>query len=474
MDNGANATRDAWRAIIEDWLSQGQEPEARLPAFEQTLLFRQALRTSAEPPAHVAARLFEDALKRLEQSNGPAARLLCLRYQRGKSVYQVIAELGIGESSFYRLRNEGIDELADQLADADQQARLNYRRLIENRLEWNADTSFFGQTPHLQALLPLLTMPQPPWLICIEGIGGIGKTTLADRLVRQLLAGTDFVDFAWVSARPQAGLQLPALPAFGDAGVTTDSLLESLAGQLLDRPPSAPPLPPNRLLLMLQERLRQQAYLVVIDNLETVEDLAGLLPVIRRLAAPTKFLLTSRYSLFDEGDVYSHRLYELDEEDAARLIRHEAAQRNVTQLVNAADETMSAIYATVGGNPLALRLVVGQSYMHDLAMVLHDLQAAQGRTADQLYNYIYRRAWERLSEPARQSLIALAVTSGRGASLDHLKRLTGLASGDLSTALSELVARSLLDSRGDLPERRYTIHSLTRSFVLTQVGKWGV
>ena len=65
-------------------------------------------------------------------------------------------------------------------------------------------------------------------------------------------------------------------------------------------------------------------------------------------------------------------------------------------LVAASDETLHPIFETVGGNPLALRLVVGQTTVHALPDVLDALRLARGRTVEQLYTFIYRQAWENL------------------------------------------------------------------------------
>jgi len=39
------------------------------------------------------------------------------------------------------------------------------------------------------------------WVIAIEGLGGIGKTALADAVVRQLIETQSYDEIAWVSAQ---------------------------------------------------------------------------------------------------------------------------------------------------------------------------------------------------------------------------------------------------------------------------------
>ncbi len=96
---------------------------------------------------------------------------------------------------------------------------------------------------------------------------------------------------------------------------------------------------------------------------------------------------------------------ELQEADALAMLRHEARLRNLSALAQAEDDQLRPIYRTVGGNPLALRLVLGQTLVHGLADILDDLTAAHGEAAESLYTYIYRRAWNNLGETERRTLL---------------------------------------------------------------------
>jgi hypothetical protein len=126
----------------------------------------------------------------------------------------------------------------------------------------------------------------------------------------------------------------------------------------------------------------------VIDNLETVTDYQALLPTLRELANPSKFLLTSRHSLRAHPDVFCLNLEELNQADTIRLIRYEAKVRGLSMLLNADDTQLQRIYEVVGGNPLALKLVIGQIAVLSLSQVLENLKQAQGKEIDALYTYI--------------------------------------------------------------------------------------
>ena len=157
-------------------------------------------------------------------------------------------------------------------------------------------------------------------------------------------------------------------------------------------------------------------------------------------------------------------------------MRTEANVRNNAALTAASDAELLPIYTTVGGNPLALRLVVGQTHVHGLSHVLADLHAARGHSVEQLYHYIYWQAWHALDEVAQQTLLMMPLVTEAGGDLAFLTAMaTGanLSAAAVSDALTRLVGLSLVDSRGGLHERRYTIHALTRTFLQEQVLKWG-
>ena len=86
--------------------------------------------------------------------------------------------------------------------------------------------------------------------------------------------------------------------------------------------------------------------------------------------------------------------------------------------------------------------------------------------------YIYRQAWDDLDELARAVFLAMPLVTNRGGTLASLADVTELDTIEVGDVLNRLVALSLVDSRGDLHQRRYTIHRLTRAFLLEQVVAW--
>ena len=390
-------------------------------------------------------------------------------------------ELGVGPSVetvelYEEIRDGDVRFKIDDLRGSTKQPAVvinqssikNRQSKILSRLDPLPDQKLFGIERAKSRLLEVLLTRDRPWLVAIDGIGGIGKTTLATALVHEFIETDRFDNIAWISAkqeefRPAVGIAETGRPAL-DAESLTDGLLE----QLMERPPLTASSDEKRATLM--NLLKEEQLLVIVDNLESVADYQALVPYLRQLANPSTFLITTRLTLQSYSDIFCYSLTELGEEEAIAFLRHEAGVRNIARLVDATQAQFENIYHVVGGNPLALQLVMGQVRFLALAQVLENLQEAQGKKIDQLYVYIYWQAWEMLDEASRQLFLSMpAVDDG---TFMELSFASALDPDDLQEALSRLMDLSLVQIRGDLDEPRYRLHRLTETFLMNEVLKW--
>ncbi len=370
----------------------------------------------------------------------------------------------------YKLGQSELQELfpTDGLQISASANPLSASQTTLKRLALLPDQHLFGVNQDQQRLRQLLEQPRAPWLIAIDGIGGIGKSSLAAALIREIIPTDRFYDMAWVSAKqekflPQTGLEPIHRPAL-DTDTLTNLLLEQLDPNLsLARPAEEKK-------VLLTHLLKKQPYLIVVDNLETVVDYQTLLPFLRQLAQPSKFLLTSRHSLFAYADVFCLSLRELNWADTLALLQYEAEMRGIAALTNASETHLRDIYEVVGGNPLALKLVVGQLYVLPLSQVLENLKEARSKTIDDLYTYIYWQAWHALDETSQQVLLVMPLA--QGGTFDQLTTVSEIKADELNPALEHLARLSLVEVGGDLEQRRYRIHRLTETFLLNEVVKW--
>ena len=284
------------------------------------------------------------------------------------------------------------------------------------------DQRLFGVDEARAKLESLLLQPGRPWLIAIDGLGGLGKTSLAHALALAMLGSHRFYDVAWVSARQEEYLPEGVLRRVIQPALTAQTFVDTLLTQL--DPGLGLTRSGDEKQAILSRWLKAKPYLVVVDNLETAEDYQSLLPLLHQLANPTKFLLTTRSSLRTRANVHSYSLRGLNEEDTYALLWYEAEVRGIAMLAQASPESLGRIYQVVGGNPLALKLVAGQLSVLPLPQVLDNLRRADTQSIEHLYLYMYWQAWEMLSEAGKQTLAVMPLAqegtvgaSGRAAAV---------------------------------------------------------
>lgn len=410
--------------------------------------------------------LLTEAMKKIGADH---AALLERRFIDNVPVLKLAHDGNVAESTFHRWQDKAIEALAAVIYEQEQDERQRHQARLESRLEAPTYTTLFGVDQQLDTLAELLHPTAPTTIIAITGLGGMGKTALADALTRRLIAKDLWAEVGWVTARQTVFDPIGQWKNVKHPALTTDQLVSNLHEQLFNVNIHRVSMPPEAALVNVEQQLRKLPHLIVIDNLETVIDLESLLPILRRLASPTKFLLTTRHNLY--GEVIAHlNVPELTEADALRLVRHEAQLRNLTDVVNAADADLQPIYATVGGNPLALRLIVGQLHIYPLDTILVDLRSVRGATQEKLYDFIYQQAWQSLSEQERTTLLALLMAQQPIHSLEMLVNDSQLRQAEVQQALARLVTLNLVESRGGLRERVYSLHGLTRTFLHEVLG----
>jgi len=431
-------------------------------------LFRQARPKESGDTRQVINEILLEGLKVLEVEHKEDAELLRRRFLDGMAMRPVANRFNIGEATAYRRQKEAIRRLSRILETQELEARETHRLLLEKRLGAPPAAPLIGIERQLQTLLKTVSSSAAPWLVSIEGLGGIGKTALAYTLSHQPDLTSHFYDVAWVSAKQQEFLPGHGLETEVKPALSVEALIDALLEQLDETIPRTQPPAHKRLALL--DLLKQAPYFIIIDNLETIEDYQTLLPALRQLVNPSKVLLTSRHSLRACPEIFCLTLSGFDQANTVRFIRQEAELRGLSILANASEAQLKSIHQVVGGNPLALRLVVGQVSMLPLSRVLENLRQSRGRQNNELYTHIYWQAWRMLDQISQQ--IFLCMPLAQNGTLEQLLALSQLEVEPLCRALKQLIRLSLVQDEGNLEERRYMIHRLTETFLLQEAIKW--
>lgn len=404
-----------------------------------------------------------DAIEALAEHDEMAAQVLRLRFSNDDTLLMVGYRLNISEYTVSRTQRAAIESLAGILATQEKALRRERILTIEAHLPPASYSELFGFDDALEEIMNQLLTEESPWVLAIVGIGGIGKTSLTDAIVRRLIGRFHFTDVIWLRVNPQTMSGRSQSP-----GLAFESLISDLAGRL----GLAESAPAEEQLRLVRGRLKEAPYLVVIDNIESDAETAYLVSHLNDLAQPGKFLLTSRPRLPDGAAVYQYSVSELGQGDALALLRHHARELGKAIVTDATDEQLVAVYELTGGNPLALKLVVSLLDLLPFSVLLEGLAHSQPGPIEDLYRYIYWQSWQALSENGRRLLQAMPLLAESGGQPDYLAVISGLDGIDLWPALQELRGRSLVEVQGTLEEKRFGLHRLTETFLRTEIIDW--
>ncbi len=314
----------------------------------------------------------------------------------------------------------------------------------------------------MEKVISQLLAPESPWLVALAGIGGIGKTSLADQIARQIIPTLRFEEIYWLDVAPGT-----LSGQFSSPQTTFQSLLSNLLLQLFPHT-TIPAATDEQRLTAVRRSLKERPTLVIVDNLETVSDMALLMNSLFDLANPSKFLLTTRVQISRQASVFPIAVDELTLADAGAFIRYQAQETGIEAVAEATDEDIADIYQLTGGNPLALKIVVSLLDMMPLDAILDGLKTDHPKEVAKMYRRIYWQAWRALSDDARRLLKAMPLV-GDAADAEYLTQISQLSQGALWRAVEELRQRSLLEVYGGLREKQYRVHPLTNSFLQTEI-----
>ncbi len=373
---------------------------------------------------------------------------------------------GMTARSFRRRVSAGIALLTESLHREEISKRERNRFFhLTRHLPTPDYRTLVGVQQTAEEIAAQLATENGPRFVSLEGIGGIGKTALAQEITRKLATHNTLTDVAWISARQERLTPDGELVPIHDPACSLEDVVGRLAGQLGQHHLAG--LSAEDKLERLRPLLNTTSYLVVVDNLETLDDTRTLLPALAPLGGATRFLLTSRQSLAQYEFTHTFTLAPLSLADSQSLINGELKRRGRATVSEMAQ--VQQLYDLVGGLPLALKLVAAQLAFLPLAHVLEGLKQADAHTPEAMYTYIYRHNWLQLGSSARDLLLTMLTISPDGEDATWIYRASGLSRPRFDQALTTLLAHSLLEVTGAAGNPIYRLHRLTATFLHTEI-----
>ena len=312
---------------------------------------------------------------------------------------------------------------------------------------------------HLLTLLKLLKDNDGPSLISIDGLGGIGKTSLVAELSRRAVAANLFQDVLGETAKQEILADDEIIQLKGSI-LGYENLLDALASQLqlwdlftMDAKDKE---------TIISQILRQNRHLVFVDNLETVENANALVARLRNILGTSRAIITTRQKVHFNF-AHSFTLEGLDLDDSLLFMRSAAEKLDVKQILDAGRKTLMEIFELTGGSPLAMKLAVAQAKFLELDRIFGQMRKANNN----LYFFIFKESWEQLSRLAKNTLVYVGKTAVVSVSIQELSDAEFTdKEDDLIKSIDQLVNYSLFNVSYLDRQIRYSIHPLTRQFIV--------
>ena len=330
---------------------------------------------------------------------------------------------------------------------------------------------FIGREEEMRKLMRFLSPEYGLNIITVDGIGGVGKTSLAlEAAYRCLQASREqfpssegsgvglptFDAIIFTSAKQDALTAGGILPRH-QAQRTLRDIFQEIS-RTLDRPDiirATPEEQPKR----VRDNLARQQTLLIVDNLETIEDKQGILAFLYELPANVKVVITTR----ERQSIAPIRLTELPEPQGLQLIRQKAEEMSVT--LNAAQA--KDLYRVTGGIPAAIIYAVGQiATGYTVQTVIERIRSATSDVA----RFCFQGSVEPLrGTPAHHLLMAIAIFP-KNPVREALATVAGYAADPIT--IEEGLVRLQRLSLVTQVEERYSLLPLTREYALAELAAY--
>ena len=378
-----------------------------------------------------------------------------------------------GDVSYKTFRTA--DELEDLLA-TDLALLLSERFLTEpagaageqHRAAWTVPvpvSDFVGRGEQLDQLVTLLTQPELR-LITLTGPGGVGKTRLALEAGRRVAPRfTDGVGFVPLAPSPD-GLVATIATALRLPRVSTEPPDASVTAELLDR-----------------------AALLILDNFESVIELATQIGDLVAAAPRLRLLVTSRVALRLTGEQAvvvapltvpdpGARLSAVLQSEAVQLFTRRAAAVRYGFAVDESNaEIVARLCRRLDGLPLAIELVAaraGVMSLDELARRLNDVLDLRARARDvparqQTLRITLDWSVAQLDSDEQEAFARLGVFPAAFSAPAAAAVLPDATMPDVLDLLASLVDHSLLRASIDSGETRFSMLRTVRDYARSRL-----
>lgn len=335
--------------------------------------------------------------------------------------------------------------------------------------DYEYEGGFVGRDDDIREILKYLNREKFP-VVTITGAGGVGKTSLALKVIQELTQkpqSSNFDAIIWMSAKENKlspiGIEdiEPSLRSYEELLDTVINVLGfgiNLQNESVEEKE-------EKVSILFE---MSKSILIIIDNLETITD-ERIINFIIDAPQNAKFLITSRKGL---GQVERrYELKQLKEKEAIYLFRQLAKDKQIDSLLKLDNSVIKKYVNKVSNYPLAIKWVIGQvARGRDINKIIDSIDDATG----DISKFCFEQIFNLLNDKSKNILYSICCfDEPPPASL--LKYVVEMSSQDFDDCIEELILVSLVipeQYRNEQNEisRRFLILHLTKSYVRHQLN----
>lgn len=269
-------------------------------------------------------------------------------------------------------------------------------------------SDFFGREDDIEFIENELIYHPNTWLLLIDGIGGIGKSSLAFWVARYLIKeiesnSSEFEHVLWLSAKTNKltfNFDVEEQePDFDCLEMLLDSFLDFFKVEPVSLTLSEKKEKVNEVLEMTK-------CLIIVDNLETISD-NSIYSFFDRIPSHNKILLTSRDRRYKLLEGKGLQIEGLKEDESISLIKSKAEKNNITSLINTSDEILKQLHKKTFGHPLILECLLHQIYSgKSVEQVLVEIENTD---LMKVFDFCFGTTYNMLDFESQKILICLAI-----------------------------------------------------------------
>lgn len=336
--------------------------------------------------------------------------------------------------------------------------------------DYEYEGGFVGREEDRKKIIQYLNSEKFP-VITITGSGGVGKTSLALKVIQDMTEKPDNKSFdaiIWLSAKENrlSDLGIEDIePSLKNYDELLDTIIElfGFTNEVKSNNTEEKEKLVNNIIELTSKML------IVIDNLETITD-QRIINFILDASVKIKFLITSRKGL---GQLERrHELKELKAKEAVYLFRQLSKDKQLTSLISLPEETIKNYVSKVSFYPLAIKWVVGQvARGKDINKIISSIHSNES----DISKFCYEQIFSTLNTASQKIMYTLSLTDDTPTA-SILQYVVELEEHEFEDAIEELILVSLVIPEQYQNEKKeistkYTLLPLTKGFTRIQLSK---